>query len=130
MPRTVAEILDQADELAAPLRSTRARRDRCQRRRGTPPRSVHTFQARAEAERTLADAVSVTRPKGTRGPRSAPWSVPQARPHANVTDARSPNRESTKAQCARSAVISGDERNTSSMMSVGVEVWRGAVVGA
>ena len=28
------------------------------------------------------------------------------------------------------AVISGDERNTSSMMSVGVEVWRGAVVGA
>lgn len=63
MPRTVAEILDQADELAArfathepnPTDATDA----------TTLRAVRlAFQARADAERHLADAVSVSRAEG------------------------------------------------------------------
>lgn len=62
-PRTVAEIIDQADELAArfethepdPNNITDAAALRAVR---------HAFQARANAERHLADAVSVARAEG------------------------------------------------------------------
>lgn len=63
MPRTVNEILEQADELAArfemhepdPANVTDAAALRAVR---------HAFQARADAERLLADAVSVARAEG------------------------------------------------------------------
>jgi hypothetical protein len=63
MPRTVAEILDQADELAARFEAHEpdvnaivdAAALRAVRR---------AFQARADAERQLADAVSVARAEG------------------------------------------------------------------
>jgi hypothetical protein len=63
MPRTVTEILEQADELAArfeahdpdPNDVTDATALRVVRR---------AFQARADAERQLADAVSVARAQG------------------------------------------------------------------
>jgi hypothetical protein len=60
MPRTVAEILDQADELAARFEAHEP--DATDVSDAAALRAVrHAFQARAEAERTLADAVSVAR---------------------------------------------------------------------
>jgi hypothetical protein len=63
MPRTVAEILDQADELAARFEAHEP--DPSGVVDATALRAVrHAFQARAEAERQLADAVSVARAEG------------------------------------------------------------------
>ena len=63
MPRTVAEILDQADELAARFEAHEP--DPTDVTDATALREVrHAFQARAGAERQLADAVSVARAEG------------------------------------------------------------------
>jgi hypothetical protein len=63
MPRTVAEILDQADELAARFEGHEP--DATDVHDATALRDVRqAFQARAEAERRLADAVSVARAEG------------------------------------------------------------------
>jgi len=63
MPRTVAEILDQADELAARFEAHEPHATDVSD--AAALRAVrHAFQARAEAERKLADAVSVARAEG------------------------------------------------------------------
>jgi hypothetical protein len=63
MPRTVAEILDQADELAARFEAHEPDADAIVD--ATALRTVRrAFQARADAERQLADAVSVARAEG------------------------------------------------------------------
>jgi hypothetical protein len=63
MPRTVAEILEQADDLAAQFETHEP--DATDVRDAAALRAVrHAFQARAEAERELADAVSVARAEG------------------------------------------------------------------
>jgi hypothetical protein len=63
MPRTVAEILDQADELAARFEAHEP--DAADVSDAAALRAVrHAFQARAEAERKLADAVLVARAQG------------------------------------------------------------------
>lgn len=63
MPRTVAEILEQADELAARFEVHVP--DASDVSDAAVLRAVrHAFQARAEAERRLADAVSVARAEG------------------------------------------------------------------
>ena len=63
MPRTVAEILDQADELAARFEAHDPDPDAITD--AAALRAVgRSFQARADAERQLADAVSVARAEG------------------------------------------------------------------
>jgi hypothetical protein len=63
MPRTVAEILDQADELAARFEAHEPDIDAIADAGGL--RAVRrAFQAQADAERQLADAVSVARAEG------------------------------------------------------------------
>jgi hypothetical protein len=63
MPRTVAEILDQADELAARFEAHEPETDAIAD--AAALRAVRrAFQARADAERQLADAVSVARAEG------------------------------------------------------------------
>lgn len=63
MPRTVAEILEQADELAARFESHEP--DPANVTDAAALRAVRqAFQARADAERLLADAVSVARAEG------------------------------------------------------------------
>jgi len=63
MPRTVNEILDQADELAARFEAHEP--DPADVTDAAALRSVRlAFQARAEAERRVADAVSVARAEG------------------------------------------------------------------
>jgi hypothetical protein len=63
MPRTVAEILDQADELAARFETHEP--DASDVNDARALRAVRqAFQARADAERALADAVSVARAEG------------------------------------------------------------------
>jgi len=63
MPRTTQEILDQADELA--LRFENHEPDLTNIRDSAALRAVRlAFQARADAERRLADAVSVARADG------------------------------------------------------------------
>lgn len=63
MPRTVAEILDQADELAARFEAHEP--DPNAIADAAALRAVRrAFQARADAERQLADAVSVARAEG------------------------------------------------------------------
>jgi hypothetical protein len=92
MPRTVAEILNQADELAARFEADDP--DAVDVKDAAALRAVRqAFQAEPEAEPRLADAVSVALPKGTRGPRSVPWSAHQAKPHASVMVAQFPSGE-------------------------------------
>jgi hypothetical protein len=63
MPRTTQEILDQADELAARFQDHEP--DQTNVRDAGSLRAVRwAFQARADAERGLADAVSVARADG------------------------------------------------------------------
>ncbi len=63
MPRTIDEILDQADELAARFEAHEP--DPTDVTDAAALRTVrHAFQARADAERHLADAVSVARAEG------------------------------------------------------------------
>ncbi|MEZ5176377.1 MAG: hypothetical protein R2823_09260 [Acidimicrobiia bacterium] len=63
MPRTAKEILDQADELAA--RFEEHEPDEARIKDAASLRGVRlAFQARADAERRLADAVSVARADG------------------------------------------------------------------
>jgi len=63
MPRTVAQILDQANELVARFESHEP--DPTDVTDAAALRAVrHAFQARADAERHLADAVSVARAEG------------------------------------------------------------------
>jgi hypothetical protein len=63
MPRTVAEILDQADELAARFEAHEP--EPTAGRDAAALRTVReAFQARADAERRLADAVSIARAEG------------------------------------------------------------------
>jgi hypothetical protein len=63
MPRTVTEILDQADELAARFEAHDPDPDAISD--AAALRAVRrAFQARAQAERQLADAVSVARAEG------------------------------------------------------------------
>jgi len=63
MPRTIAEILEQADELAARFEAHES--DASDVNDAASLRAVRrAFQARAEAERQLADAVSVARAQG------------------------------------------------------------------
>ena len=63
MPRTVAEILEQADELAARFETHDP--DPADVSDAAALRAVRqAFQARADAERHLADAVSVARAEG------------------------------------------------------------------
>jgi hypothetical protein len=63
MPRTAKEILDQADELAARFEAHEP--DPAEIKDAAALRAVRlAFQARAEAERHLADAVSVARAEG------------------------------------------------------------------
>lgn len=63
MPRTAQEILDQADELA--VRFEAHEPDPADVKDATSLRAVRlAFQARADAERGLADAVSVARAEG------------------------------------------------------------------
>lgn len=63
MPRTVNEILDQADELAARFEAHEP--DPADITDAAPLRAVRlAFQARADAERRVADAVSVARAEG------------------------------------------------------------------
>lgn len=63
MPRTAKEILDQADELAARFEAHDP--DPTEVKDAVSLRAVRlAFQARAEAERRLADAVSVARAEG------------------------------------------------------------------
>ena len=63
MPRTVAEILEQADELAARFEAHEP--DASGVNDAASLRAVRgAFQARAEAERLLANAVSVARAEG------------------------------------------------------------------
>ena len=64
MPRTVAEILEQADELAARFEAHEPDASGVNDAASLPRRSQALFQARAEAERLLADAVSVARAEG------------------------------------------------------------------
>ncbi len=61
MPRSIDEILERADELAARFGD----HEPGETRDATPLRSVRiAFQDRADAERRLADAVSVARAAG------------------------------------------------------------------
>lgn len=63
MPRTAKEILDQADELAARFEVHVPNMDKI--KEAASLRAVReAFQSRAEAERRLADAVSVARAEG------------------------------------------------------------------
>jgi hypothetical protein len=63
MPRTAREILDQADELAARFEAHEP--DPADVNDTASLRAVRlAFQARADAERHLADAVSVARAEG------------------------------------------------------------------
>jgi hypothetical protein len=63
MPRTVKEILNQADELAARFEAHEP--DPTDVKGAQALRAVRrAFQARAEAERQLAEAVSVARAEG------------------------------------------------------------------
>lgn len=63
MPRTIDEILDQADELAA--RFAAHEPDPTDVTDAAALRAVrHAFQARADVERHLADAVSIARAEG------------------------------------------------------------------
>jgi hypothetical protein len=63
MPRTVQEILDNADELAARFEGHEPEPNDV--RDATALRGVRlAFQSRAESERRLADAVSVARAEG------------------------------------------------------------------
>jgi hypothetical protein len=63
MPRTAKEILDQADELAARFEAHDP--DPAEIKDAASLRAVRlAFQARADAERHLADAVSVARAEG------------------------------------------------------------------
>ena len=63
MPRTAQEILDQADELAA--RFEQFEPDQGAGRDAAALRAVRlAFQARADAERRLAEAVEVARDEG------------------------------------------------------------------
>ncbi len=63
MPRTVAEILDQADELAARFAAHDPNLEDIAD--AAALRAVRrAFQVRADAERALADAVSVARAEG------------------------------------------------------------------
>jgi hypothetical protein len=63
LPRTVAEIIDQADELAARFEAHEP--DPTAGRDAAALRTVReAFQARAHAERSLADAVSIARAEG------------------------------------------------------------------
>jgi hypothetical protein len=63
MPRTVKEILDQADELAARFEAHEP--DPADVSDAAALRAVRkAFQARAETERRVADAVSVARAEG------------------------------------------------------------------
>ena len=63
MPRTVAEILEQADELAERFEAHEP--DPTNVADATALRAVRqAFQTRADAERQLADAVSVARAEG------------------------------------------------------------------
>jgi hypothetical protein len=63
MPRTVAEILEQADELAARFEAHEP--DATDVHDAAALRAVReAFQSRAEAERLLADAVSAARTEG------------------------------------------------------------------
>lgn len=63
MPRTIDEILDQADELATRFEAHEP--DPSDVADAAALRTVrHAFQARADAERRLADAVSVARAEG------------------------------------------------------------------
>jgi hypothetical protein len=88
MPRTVAEILDQADDLAARFEAHEPDADAIVD--ATALRTVRrAFQAGADAERQLADAVSVARAKDTLGLRSVPWSEPRVRPRVSGTGVRS-----------------------------------------
>lgn len=85
MPRTVAELLDQADELA--VRFELHEPDPANVTDAAALRAVRqAFQARAEAERNLADAVAVARAEGHSWSPSAPWSAPPVRPRVNGTD--------------------------------------------
>ncbi len=63
MPRTIDEILDKADELAARFETHKP--DPTDVTNAAALRAVrHAFQARADTERNLADAVSVARAEG------------------------------------------------------------------
>jgi hypothetical protein len=63
MPRTIAEILEQADELSARFEAHEP--DASDVHDAAALRAVRqAFQARAEVERRLADAVSVARAEG------------------------------------------------------------------
>ncbi len=63
MPRTAQEILDQADELAARFEQHEPEENAGED--ATALRAVrHAFQARAEAEGRLAEAVAVARNEG------------------------------------------------------------------
>lgn len=63
MPRTIKEILDQADELADRFEAHDPVIDDI--KDAAPLKAVRmAFQARAEAERRLADAVSAARTEG------------------------------------------------------------------
>lgn len=63
MPRSIDEILDQADELAARFQNHEP--DEADVHDATALRAVReAFRARAEAERKLAEAVSVARAEG------------------------------------------------------------------
>src|SRR5262245_61003933 len=92
MPRIVAEILDQTDELAARFEAHEP--EPTAERDAAALRTVReAFQARADAERRLADACRSHAPKASRGPRSAPWRERRVKQPGNATDAPSPSIE-------------------------------------
>jgi hypothetical protein len=90
MPRSIEEILEQADQLASRFET----HEPGEVVDAVALRTVRSaFLERAEAERRLADAVSSLVPKAIPGQRSARWSGPQAKPPGSATGNQQPNAE-------------------------------------